>query len=73
LISRAREALAVVGLEGRGLIAAALELQRSRGAAAVIPHDFGFAQDACDHNVAITHGHVSDIGRLSLGADLFDR
>lgn len=59
--------------EGRDFIAAALELQRSRGAAAVITHDLGFAQDACDHNVTITHGHVSHIGRISLGTDLFDR
>jgi energy-coupling factor transport system ATP-binding protein len=52
--------------EGRELIRAALELQRSRGAAAVITHDLGFAQDACDHNVTITGGQVSHIGRISL-------
>jgi energy-coupling factor transporter ATP-binding protein EcfA2 len=57
--------------EGRALIRAALELQRSRGAAAVITHDLGFAQDACDHNVTISHGHVSHIGRISLVADPF--
>jgi len=59
--------------EGRRFIAAALELQRSRGAAAVITHDLGFAQDACDHNVTINHGHVSHIGRTFPGTDLFDR
>jgi energy-coupling factor transport system ATP-binding protein len=52
--------------EGRAFIRAALELQRSRGAAAVITHDLGFAQDACDHNVTIAGGHVSHIGRISL-------
>ena len=52
--------------EGRALIRAALELQRSRGAAAVITHDLGFAQDACDHNVTISSGRVSHIGRISL-------
>ena len=52
--------------EGRAYIGAALELQRSRGAAAVITHDLGFAQDTCDHNVTITGGHVSHIGRISL-------
>ena len=51
--------------EGRSYIGAALALQRSRGAAAVITHDLGFAQDACDHNVTITNGHVSNIGRVS--------
>jgi len=56
--------------EGRAYIRAALELQRSRGAAAVITHDLGFAQDACDHNVTITGGHVSHIGRISLETDL---
>ena len=55
--------------EGRAYIGAALELQRSRGAAAVITHDLGFAQDACDHNVTITGGHVSHIGRNSLERD----
>ena len=55
--------------EGRTYIRAALELQRSRGAAAVITHDLGFAQDACDHNVTITGGHVSHIGRISLETD----
>jgi energy-coupling factor transport system ATP-binding protein len=55
--------------EGRALIRAALELQRSRGAAAVITHDLGFAQDACDHNVTISGGHVSHIGRISLETD----
>ena len=59
--------------EGRGFIRAALELQRSQGAAAVITHDLGFAQDACDHNVTITRGHVSHIGRISLDTDFFDR
>jgi len=52
--------------EGRAHIHAALELQRSRGAAAVITHDLGFAQDACDHNVTISGGRVSHIGRISL-------
>jgi energy-coupling factor transporter ATP-binding protein EcfA2 len=52
--------------EGRGFIRAALELQRARGAAAVITHDLGFAQDACDHNVTITRGDLSHIGRISL-------
>ena len=59
--------------EGRALIRAALQLQRSRGAAAVITHDLGFAQDACDHNVTISHGHVSHIGRISLETDSFRR
>lgn len=59
--------------EGRAYIRAALELQRSRGAAAVITHDLGFAQDACDHNVTITGGHVSHIGRISLETDLSRR
>jgi energy-coupling factor transporter ATP-binding protein EcfA2 len=57
--------------EGRAFIRAALELQRSRGAAAVITHDLGFAQDACDHNVTISGGHVSHIGRISLERDFF--
>jgi energy-coupling factor transport system ATP-binding protein len=56
--------------EGRAFIRAALELQRSRGAAAVITHDLGFAQDACDHNVTISGGHVSHIGRISLETHL---
>jgi energy-coupling factor transport system ATP-binding protein len=51
--------------EGRGLIRAALEMQRSRGAAAVITHDLEFAQATCDHNVTIDGGHVSHIGRIS--------
>jgi energy-coupling factor transporter ATP-binding protein EcfA2 len=55
--------------EGRGFIGAALALQRSRGAAAVITHDLRFAQDVCDHNVTITDGHVSHIGRISVGDD----
>ena len=55
--------------EGRAFIREALALQRSRGAAAVITHDLGFAQDACDHNVTITGGHVSHIGRISLETD----
>jgi len=55
--------------EGRGFIGAALALQRSRGAAAVITHDLRFAQDECDHNVTITDGHVSHIGRISIGDD----
>lgn len=59
--------------EGRSFIRAALELQRSRGAAAVITHDLRFAQDACDHNVTITGGHVSHIGRISLETDFFGR
>ena len=59
--------------EGRSFIRAALELQRSRGAAAVITHDLRFAQDACDHNVTITGGHVSHIGRISLETDISDR
>jgi len=59
--------------EGRGFIRAALELQRSRGAAAVITHDLRFAQDACDHNVTITGGHVSHIGRISLETDYSGR
>ena len=59
--------------EGRGFIRAALELQRSRGAAAVITHDLRFAQDACDHNVTITGGHVSHIGRISLETDFSGR
>ncbi len=57
--------------EGRAFIRAALELQRSRGAAAVITHDLGFAQDACDHNVTISRDHVSHIGRFSLETDSF--
>jgi energy-coupling factor transport system ATP-binding protein len=52
--------------EGRSYISAALARQRTRGAAAVITHDLGFAQDACDHNVTITNGHVSHIGRISV-------
>ena len=52
--------------EGRGFIRAALEMQRSQGAAAVITHDLNFAQDACDHNVTINGRHVSHIGRNSL-------
>jgi energy-coupling factor transport system ATP-binding protein len=59
--------------EGRGFIRAALDLQRSRGAAAVITHDLGFAQDACDHNVTITSGHVSHIGRISAETDISHR
>jgi len=55
--------------EGRGFIAAALELQRSRGAAAVITHDLEFAQATCDHNVTIDSGHLSNIGRISLDPD----
>ena len=54
---------------GEAFIRAALELQRSRGAAAVITHDLDFAQDACDHNVTITGRHVSHIGRNSLETD----
>jgi energy-coupling factor transporter ATP-binding protein EcfA2 len=57
--------------EGRGFIAAALELQRSRGAAAVITHDLGFAQATCDHNVTIDSGHLSNIGRISLEPGYF--
>jgi energy-coupling factor transport system ATP-binding protein len=57
--------------EGRGFIRSALELQRSRGAAAVITHDLRFAQATCDHNVTIDGGRVSDIGRLSLETDFF--
>jgi energy-coupling factor transporter ATP-binding protein EcfA2 len=67
------EPMAGQDAEGRGYIRAALELQRSRGAAVVITHDFGFAQDACDHNVTITGGHVSDIGRISLETDFSGR
>ena len=52
--------------QGRAFIGAALASQRTRGAAAVITHDLGFAQDACDHNVTITDGHVSHIGRISV-------
>jgi energy-coupling factor transport system ATP-binding protein len=52
--------------EGRGFVRAALEEQRSRGAAAVITHDVKFAQATCDHNVTIDGGHVSHIGRISL-------
>ncbi|MDB4911501.1 MAG: putative transporter ATP-binding protein [Gemmatimonadetes bacterium] len=59
--------------EGRGFIRAALEIQRSRGAAAVITHDLGFAQDACDHNVTITGGHMSHIGRISVETDISHR
>jgi energy-coupling factor transporter ATP-binding protein EcfA2 len=59
--------------EGRGFIRAALELQRSRGAAAVITHDLGFAQDACDHNVTITGGDLSHIGRISVETDISRR
>lgn len=59
--------------EGRGWIRAALEMQRSRGAAAVITHDLNFAQDACDHNVTITRRHLSHIGRNSLETDLSGR
>lgn len=55
--------------EGRASIASVLELQRSRGSAAVITHDLRFAQDACDHNVTITNGHVSHIGRISVRED----
>jgi energy-coupling factor transporter ATP-binding protein EcfA2 len=59
--------------EGRGFIRAALELQRSRGAAAVITHDLKFAQDACDHNVTITGSHLSHIGRIFLETDISRR
>jgi energy-coupling factor transport system ATP-binding protein len=52
--------------EGRAYIGAALEAQRLRGAAAVITHDLEFAQDECDHNVTITDGRVSHIGRISV-------
>ena len=55
--------------EGRGYIRRALELQRTRGAAAVITHDLRFAQATCDHNVTIDRGHVSHIGRISLETD----
>lgn len=48
--------------EGRGFIRAAIELQRSRGAAAVITHDLGFARDACDYAVAIADGTARRIG-----------
>jgi len=59
--------------EGRSFIRAALEMQRSRGAAAVITHDLKFAQDVCDHNVTITHGHVSHIGTVSVEIDFSGR
>ncbi|HEV7702665.1 MAG TPA: ATP-binding cassette domain-containing protein [Gemmatimonadaceae bacterium] len=55
--------------EGRGFIGRALELQRTRGAAAVITHDLRFAQATCDHNVTINPGHVSHIGRISPATD----
>ncbi|MDQ2765771.1 MAG: ATP-binding cassette domain-containing protein, partial [Gemmatimonadota bacterium] len=55
--------------EGRGFIRSALEMQRSRGAAAVITHDLRFAQASCDHNVTIDCGQVSNIGRISLETD----
>jgi energy-coupling factor transporter ATP-binding protein EcfA2 len=42
--------------EGRAHIAHALELQRSRGAAAVITHDGAFARRACDRSVTIGGG-----------------
>ncbi|MEP7087392.1 MAG: hypothetical protein ABI884_08650 [Gemmatimonadota bacterium] len=54
---------------GRDFIRAALELQRTSGVAAVITHDRKFAQDACDHNVTITHGHLSHIGTISPETD----
>jgi len=59
--------------EGREFIRAALALQRSRGSAAVITHDLGFAQDACDQDVTITGGHLSHIGRISLETDISAR
>ena len=58
--------------EGRSFIRAALEMQRSRSATAVITHDLKFAQDVCDHNVTITHGQLSNIGTISLETDFSD-
>jgi energy-coupling factor transporter ATP-binding protein EcfA2 len=48
--------------QGREWIARALSLQRTRGAAAVITHDLGFAYRACDGSVTIAAGHVSNNG-----------
>lgn len=47
---------------GREWIARALELQRTRGAAAVITHDLAFARRECEFAVTIAHGRVSDGG-----------
>jgi energy-coupling factor transport system ATP-binding protein len=44
--------------EGRAFIAAALSVQRTRGAAAVITHDLRFARDTCDREVTIAGGRV---------------
>jgi energy-coupling factor transport system ATP-binding protein len=49
--------------DGRAHIARALELQRSRGGAAVITHDRAFARGACDRFVTIAGGQASsDVG-----------
>ncbi len=47
---------------GRVWIAKALELQRARGAAAVITHDVAFAQRHCTQAVTLTGGQLSSIG-----------
>jgi energy-coupling factor transporter ATP-binding protein EcfA2 len=49
--------------EGRMHIARALELQRRRGAAAVITHDRVFARRACDRVVTIAGGRASSMER----------
>jgi energy-coupling factor transporter ATP-binding protein EcfA2 len=50
--------------QGREWISRALALQRTRGAAAVITHDLGFAHRACDRAVTIASGHVSINGMV---------
>jgi ATPase subunit of ABC transporter with duplicated ATPase domains len=49
--------------EGRMHIARALELQRRRGAAAVITHDRVFVRRACDGAVTIAGGRASSMER----------
>ena len=51
--------------EGRAWIARALVVQASRGAAAVITHDHGFAERECSQRVTFAEGQVSNIRVLS--------
>jgi len=51
--------------EGRAWIARALAVQASRGAAAVITHDHGFAERECSQHVTFAEGQVSNIRVLS--------
>ncbi len=47
--------------EGRAHIARALELQRTRGGAALITHDLAFARGVCDRFVTIAGGQTSSV------------